>query len=111
MTPGSDDPARPPGATATGGASGFLRKVAVAVVGAALLVLGIAFSVVFFAVALVVGAVAWGYVAWKTREVRREMRARMEEAAADPMRGAASRENARGRVIEGEAVTVPDDPR
>jgi hypothetical protein len=111
MTPGFDDPARPPGATATGGASGFLRKVAVAVVGAALLVLGIAFSVVFFAVALVVGAVAWGYVAWKTRAVRREMRARMEEAASDPMRGEAPRDTARGRVIEGEAVTVPDDPR
>lgn len=111
MTSGSDDPARPPGATATGGSPGFLRKVAVAVVGAALLVLGIAFSVVFFAVALVVGATAWGYVAWKTRAVRREMRARMEEAAADPTYGTASRETARGRVIEGEAVTVPDDPR
>ena len=111
MTPDFDDPARPPGTTASGGASGFLRKVAVAVVGAALLVLGIAFSVVFFAVALVVGAVVWGYVAWKTRAVRREMRARMEEAAADPTHGAASRETTRGRVIEGEAVTVPDDPR
>jgi len=111
MTPGSDDYARPLGGTAPGGAPGLLRKVAVAVVGAALLVLGVAFSVVFFAVAVVVGAIAWGYVAWKTRAVRREMRARREEAAADPMRGAASRETSHGRVIEGEAVTVLDDPR
>jgi hypothetical protein len=43
--------------------------------------------------------------------VRGEMRARMEEAAAGPTHGAASRETTRGRVIEGEAVTVPDDPR
>ena len=111
MTPRNDDHARPPGISAPGGAPGFLRKVAVAVAGAGLLVLGVAFSVVFFAVAVVVGATAWGYVAWKTRAVRREMRARMEEAAADPTYGTASRETARGRVIEGEAVTVPDDPR
>ena len=111
MTPRTDDHARPPGGPAPGGAPGFLRKVAVAVAGATLLVLGVAFSVVFFAVAVVVGATAWGYVAWKTRAVRREMRARMEEAASDPMRGEAPRDTARGRVIEGEAVTVPDDPR
>jgi len=111
MTPRNDDHARPPGVPAPGGAPGFLRKVAVAVAGAGLLVLGVAFSVVFFAVAVVVGATAWGYVAWKTRAVRREMRARMEEASSDPMRGEAPRDAPRGRVIEGEAVTVPDDPR
>ena len=111
MTPHNDDHARPPGVPAPGGAPGFLRKVAVAVAGAGLLVLGVAFSVVFFAVAVVVGATAWGYVAWKTRAVRREMRVRMEEASSDAMRGEAPRDTARGRVIEGEAVTVPDDPR
>jgi len=111
MTPRPDDDARLDGAPASGAAGGILRKLAMAVGGVALLGLGLVLSVVFFAAALVVGATAWAYLAWKTRALRREMRARMDEVAADPSRGTSARAAASGRVIEGEAVTVPDDPR
>ena len=111
MTSRFDDSFRLTGGPAPGGAPGFLRKIAIALVGAALIGLGVVFSVVFFAAAIVVGAIAWGYLAWKTRGLRREMRARMEQAAAEAMPGSAPREPARGRVIEGEAVSVPDDRR
>ena len=89
------------------GAGGFLRKVGLALAGAAALVLGIAFSAVFFVAAIAVGAVAWGYLAWRTRALRRELRTRASEAADRAPPG----EAARGRVYEGEAVAVRDESR
>lgn len=94
-----------PGAAQSAG--GFLRKVGLALAGAAALVLGIVFSAVFFVAAIAVGAVAWGYLAWRTRALRRELRARASEAADRGPPG----EPTRGRVYEGEAVAVRDDPR
>ena len=43
--------------------------VTIAVFGVALM-----FSVVLFAVVVTVGAVAWGYLWWKTRALRKQMR-------------------------------------
>lgn len=86
---------------------GVLRTIAWAVGGALVVVAGLALSIAVVAVGLVVGAAAWGYLAWKTREVRRAVR---EHAAAQGV-GGAGRAPVAGRVIEGEAVSLPDEPR
>ncbi|MBI5786183.1 MAG: hypothetical protein HZA64_12065 [Rhodocyclales bacterium] len=70
-----------------------LQKAASAVIGLALLALGLMFSVVLIAVLVVAGLAAWGYLWWKTREVRRILRERQAPAAND-------------RVFEGEATVV-----
>lgn len=109
-----DGPSRLQSAAAPG-AGGFLRKAAAIAAGAVALGAALVFSVVFFAAAVVVGAVAWGYLAWRTRGVRRDLRERMAAAGIDPERGPVRAPSGdgppRGRVIEGEAVSVPDDPR
>jgi Flp pilus assembly protein TadB len=48
-----------------------LRRLAAVVTGAVVLVLAFVFSMVVFAIALTVGALALGYVWWKTRALRR----------------------------------------
>ena len=52
----------------------LLRKVAAFIVTAALIGLVLMFSVLLFAVILTVGAMAWGYLWWKTRDLRKQMR-------------------------------------
>jgi hypothetical protein len=54
------------------------------------------FSVLLFAVVATVGVVAWGYLWWRTRELRRRMRAH-------PPGG--------GVVIEGEVIREVDGER
>lgn len=58
-------PGRPPS---------LLRKIAALSVTALVFVLALMFSVVLFAVVLTVGAVAWGWLWWKSRALRRQMR-------------------------------------
>ncbi|HEY8241910.1 MAG TPA: hypothetical protein VII68_00505 [Casimicrobiaceae bacterium] len=86
-----------PGPSPSGGGSPFLRKAAAAVTGTVLVVLGLAFSLVFLAVAAVGAAVVWGYIAWKTRALRRSL---------NDGRGFAVGPD----VIEGVAVKLPDEP-
>lgn len=59
---------------------------------ATLVVIGVAFmaSVLVFAVAVVAGLIGWGYLWWKTRDLRKRMR---EQSSPH-----------RGDVIEGEVV-------
>lgn len=71
---------------------GLLGKVLGVVAGAALLVLGLMFSVVLLAVLVVAGLAAWAYFWWKTRELRKAMRERPPD----------------GHVIDGEAVIVEE---
>ncbi|RLJ62666.1 hypothetical protein [Sulfurisoma sediminicola] len=71
---------------------GPLGKLLGVVAGAALLVLGVMFSVVLLAVLAVAGLAAWGYFWWKTRKLRRTLRERPPG----------------GQVIEGEAVIVEE---
>ena len=79
-----------------------LLQKALALAGAAvLLVLGFMFSLVFVAVAAVVGLALGAWLFWKTRHLRKAMR----EA------GAMRRPAPDGEVIEGEAVVVVEEYR
>lgn len=64
----------------------ILGRILAATATIALVVVGVLFSVVLLAFALVAGAGLAGYIAWKTRKLRKAMR------------------ESEGRVIEGEAV-------
>ena len=90
----------------------------VALLGAALaLVLAFTFSLIFFALVALGALLVWGYVWWKTRELRRQLRAagidgRHGSAGFAPpagQRDAAQESAATGEIIEGEAVRVVDE--
>jgi uncharacterized protein HemY len=80
--------------------SGFWGKLAVSLSVAALSVVLFTFSLVILAVFLALGLVAWVWLMWRTRGVRRQMREKREEAM---HRGA---NPAGGSVIEGEYSEV-----
>ena len=67
---------------------------------AALVVLGLMFSALLFALIIVAGVAAWGYFWWKSRALRRQMR---EQSAMFGER-ASSGEVAEGEVIRGEVI-------
>lgn len=68
--------------------SGFLSKVLTFVTGAVLLVVGLMFSLLIFALAATAAGLILGFLWWKTREVRRQLRERPPG----------------GRVIDGEVI-------
>ena len=68
----------------------LLQKIVGVLVTVAVFGVALMFSVVFFAVIVTVGAVAWAYLWWKTRAVRKQMREH-------PPTGG-------GMVIEGEVI-------
>ena len=76
----------------------MLRQALALVAVAAALILGFMFSLVLIAVVVVLGLVAWGYLWWKTRDLRRAMGERAVDDEPD------------GQVIEGEAVVVEEAP-
>lgn len=80
---------------------GPLGKVLALLGGAALLVLGFTFSLLLVAFAIVAAAVVWGYLWWKTRELRRRLREQVPVDTARP-------DTANGSVFEGEAIRVDD---
>lgn len=131
----SFDDGRPrlPGAARAGG--GLLGRVFGVAFGIVALILTLTVSVFVFAFVLVVGVIAVGYFWWKTRAVRRQMRAMREQfarGAGGPFDGMPGgfpggagrpRDDARGgvqggpagatgggRVIDGEAVREDDAP-
>lgn len=79
---------------------GPLQKIAA--IAAAVLAFGLAltFSILFFAVVVAVGGLIWGYVWWKTRNLRKVM----QEAQAQARGPAPRRPAADGTVIEGEVL-------
>ncbi len=81
---------------ATSPRGGLAGRILASIAWAAVLVLSLLFSVVIFSVLLVAGLVVGGYLWWRTRALRRQMRDVAERQAA--MRPTA------GRVIDGEVI-------
>jgi hypothetical protein len=86
----NDDQSRIPGNSprirASG--SGFLGKILTTVASAAVLVMAFMLSLLVFAVVAAIGLMLGGYLWWKTRELRKQMRDRPQG----------------GRVIDGEVI-------
>ena len=76
------------GARSQANASGWMGKVLTFAAGAVLLVVGLVFSLVVFALATTAAVLFLGFFWWKTREQRRQMRERPPG----------------GRIIDGEAI-------
>jgi len=82
--------------------SGLLRKLGALIVTVAMVGLVLMFSAVLFAIIIVAGTIAWAYLWWKTRELRKQMRnfppreVKREEEMGD------------GEVFEGEVIRVVD---
>jgi hypothetical protein len=70
-------------------------KVAIVVGGAVALASAFVVSLIFLAMGLAIVLVGGGYLWWKTRELRRQLRAGMH-----------SQPRAGGEIIEGEAIEV-----
>lgn len=90
----------------SGRPQGLLAKLAALALGLVALVVAFAFGIVIVAVVAVVGVVFWGYLWWKTRQLRRAMR----DAAINADTGAFSTEG-EGSVIDGEAVRIVEVER
>ena len=73
--------------------SSLLSKVVKILVTIILIGLALMFSVLLFVVILTVGAIAWGYLWWRTRDLRRQMRAYSPDDVV-----------MEGEVIEGEVI-------
>ena len=86
-------------------APGPFTRAALAVGGLVVVAAGLVVSMAVAAVLVVAGAAAFGWLAWKTRALRRAVR---EQVAAQGGAGVAPLRTP-GRVIEGEAVSVPDE--
>jgi len=81
----------------TAGPPSLLRKVAALVVTLVLFGFVLMFSVMLFAFVLTAGVVAWGYLWWRTRALRKQMRMHSQ----DYPPGSVILE---GEVIEGEFI-------
>ncbi len=106
-----DESARLAGPAARQGGPGLLGRLLSLVVAGVLLVLALMFSVVVFAALALVALLAGAWFWWKTRDLRRQMKA-AEEAWRNAPAGRADMDNAEsgdGVVIEGEVVRVGDD--
>lgn len=77
-----------------------LQRVLAVLVTIAVFSVALMFSVVVFAVVVTVGAVAWAWVWWKTRALRKELRTRAQAARPGQAPGSAGG----GVVIEGEVI-------
>jgi hypothetical protein len=84
----------------------LLRKIIAFVATVALIGLALMFSLVVIAVILVAGAIAWAYLWWNTRELRKQMRYPPRGVVMEGEVGEG--EVIRGQVIEGEVIRVDD---
>lgn len=83
-----------------------LRTALSFVAGLILLAAGFAFSLVVAAIVLSLGAIAAGYLWWKTRALRRQMQAHL-----DTVMQQHTAADVQGDVIEGEVVREERDAR
>ncbi len=70
-----------------------LQRVAGALIGIALFIAAFVFASVIFAVAAVLALIIWGWLMWRTRDLRREL---------ERAEGREGTEGTEGTVIEGE---------
>lgn len=84
-------------------ASSPLRKVVALIATVALLGLVLMFSAVLLVIIAVIGAAAWAYLWWKTREVRKQMR-EFQVGATQRAEMASNDE-----VFEGEVIRVVEN--
>lgn len=85
-----------------------MRKLLALIATAALLVLGLMFSAVLLAFIVTAGIVAFAYLWWKTRALRRMMREQTMDGALNPS-GVFKGEVYEGEIIEGEVKVVSTD--
>jgi len=108
-TIGSGQRSRPPG---------LLSRIVGIAVGTVVIAASLLVSVAVFAVLLVVGLVVGGYLWWRTRDLRRQVREQMQAAAegrAPPGPGGwpgrpGTPGASDGRVIEGDFIREVDEP-
>jgi hypothetical protein len=82
---------------------GPLRKLLAIIATAALVTLVLMFSAVMLVVVLLGGSLAWLYLWWKTRALRKQMR---DFASAEAHGGLRGDDVVKGMVIEGEVTRV-----
>ncbi len=90
----------------TSGWTGLVTRIVAAIMAVAALVVGLMFSVVLLAIALVLGVCVFGWMWWKIRRA-------LKQAQADPLT-AHQRAGQHGQVIEGEVISSEwkdDKPR
>ena len=88
-----------------------LGKFLTAVVGLLTLAAAFMFSLVFVAVIIVAGLIAWGYFWWKTRALRRLLRDQAQAGASPFGQATENGVSTEGEIIEGESVRVAEDQR
>lgn len=90
---------------------GLLKKTAALITTAGLIGLGLMFSAILIPVILTLVAAAWGYLWWKTRALRRQVK-QMQNFPPPGMTGGMYRAEERfeGEIIEGEAIRVDEAP-
>ena len=86
---------------------GLFGKLLTLVLGAAFLVLAFMFSLVALAIAAVGGLMLWGWIWWKTRAIRQQLR---DQAANYQTQNVTEGDAKEGDIIEGEAIRTADDP-
>jgi hypothetical protein len=82
-------------------ANPFVKVIAM-LGGVVVLVLGFMFSMVLISFIVLIGFAAWAYFWWKTRDLRKAMKA---QRASQPMNAG---NEAGGEIIEGEVIVVND---
>jgi hypothetical protein len=82
--------------------TGLLRKLAALIVTVAMVGIVLMFSAALFAIIIVAGAIAWAYLWWKTRELRKQMR------DLPPREVVREEKMSEGNVFEGVAIRVVD---
>ncbi len=88
------------------GATGFLGRALAVAAGGLVLLAGLFVSAVVFSVMLVVGLAAGGWLWWKTRHLRRDLRERMQD-----MQRMQAGERGRGAdIIDGDYIRDPNRP-
>lgn len=82
---------------------GWMKKIIVLILTAALAVVVLMFSALLLAVILIASTLVLAYVWWKTRELRRFAKSMQDFPARD---AGTQRDEFKGQVIEGEVIRV-----